>query len=119
MEQRLLAPAPLSVRARRAKRLSFGFGRRFFLITLLGVLWAIPAFWDTRFLLLMAAWDACAILAWVVDLARLPRPERLVVVRSWEGPPALSNNVQVTLEIQNQSGVYVACSVIDDAPGSL
>jgi uncharacterized protein (DUF58 family) len=117
--QTLLAPAQLSVRAQRAKRFSFGFGRRFFLITLLGVLWAIPAFWDTRFLLVMAAWDACALVAWAVDLARLPRPERLVVVRSWQGPPSLSNNVQVTLEIRNESGVYLACRVIDDAPGSL
>jgi len=42
--QTLLAPEPVSVRARKAKRLSFGFGRRFFLVTLLGVLWAVPAF---------------------------------------------------------------------------
>lgn len=117
--QTLLAPAPLSVRAQRAKRLSFGFGRRFFLITLLGVLWAVPAFWDIRFLLVMAAWDACALIAWAVDLARLPRPERLVIERAWDGPPSLSNNVQVTLEVRNQSRVYVACRLIDDAPRSL
>ena len=117
--QTLLAPAPVSVRAREAKRLSFGFGRRFFLVTLLGVLWAVPAFWDTRFLLIMAAWDICALLAWAVDLARLPRPDRLVVERTWGGPPSLSNNVQVTLEVRNQSGVYVDCRVIDDVPTSL
>jgi uncharacterized protein (DUF58 family) len=117
--QTLLAPAPVSVRARQAKRLSFGFGRRFFLITLLGLLWAVPAFWDTRFLLVMAAWDACALLAWAVDLARLPGPDRLVVERTWAGPPSLSNNLQVTLEIRNQSAVYVSCRVIDDVPSSL
>jgi uncharacterized protein (DUF58 family) len=117
--QTLLAPEPVSVRAHKAKRLSFGFGRRFFLVTLLGVLWAIPAFWDTRFLLVMAAWDACALVAWAVDLARLPRPDRLVVERTWAGPPSLSNNLQVTLEIRNQSGVYVSCRIIDDVPGSM
>ena len=117
--QTLLAPEQVNVRAQRAKRLSFGFGRRFFLITLLGVLWAVPAFWDTRFLLVMAAWDACALIAWAVDLARLPRPERLVVERSWDGPPSLSNNVQVTLEVRNQSRMYVACRLIDDVPRSL
>jgi uncharacterized protein (DUF58 family) len=117
--QTLLAPEPVSVRARRAKRLSFGFGRRFFLITLLGVLWAVPAFWNTRFLLVMAAWDICAFLAWAIDLARLPQPDRLVVERTWGGPPSLSNNVQVTLEIRNQSKVYVSCRVIDDVPHSL
>ena len=117
--QTVLAPEPVRVRAQRAKRLSFGFGRRFFLITLLGLLWAVPAFWNTRFLLVMAAWDALALLAWAVDLARLPRPERLVVERSWAGAPSLSNDLEVTLELRNQSGVPVICRVIDDAPRSL
>jgi uncharacterized protein (DUF58 family) len=117
--QTVLAPAPVSAPAQRSKRLSFGFGRRFFLITLLGVLWAVPAFWDVRFLLVMAAWDALALLAWAVDLARLPRPERLAVERSWGGAPSLSNDLEVTLELRNQSGVPVICRAIDDAPRSL
>ena len=117
--QTVLAPAPVSAPAQRAKRLSFGFGRRFFLITLLGLLWAVPAFWDARFLLVMAAWDALALLAWAVDLVRLPRQERLIVTRSWGGAPSLSNDLEVTLEISNQSGVSVTCRVIDDAPRSL
>jgi uncharacterized protein (DUF58 family) len=119
MEQRLLAPAPLAARSHRVKRLSFGFGRRFFLVTLLGLLWAIPAFWDVRFLLLMAAWDFCAFLAWAVDLARLPAPDRLEVVRSWAGPPSLSNPVEVTLELRNESRTAIECSVLDDVPRSL
>ncbi len=119
MQQRLLAPVPVSARAHRAKRLSFGFGRRFFLVTLLGLLWAIPAFWDVRFLLVMAAWDACAVIAWAIDLARLPRADRLAVERSWAHPPALSNSTEVTLELRNQSGVAIECSVLDDLPRSL
>lgn len=106
--QTQLAPELVSVRALRRKRLSFGFGRRFFLLTLLGILWAIPAFWNVRFLLVMAAWDACAFIAWAIDLARLPRPEFLVIERSWDGAVSLSNNTQVTLEIRNESGTYVA-----------
>ena len=117
--QTQLAPASMSVPARPGKRLSFGFGRRFFLLTLLGILWAIPAFWNVRFLLVMAAWDACAFIAWAIDLARLPRPEFLVIERSWAGPVSLSNITQVTLEIRNGSGVYVACQVIDDVPKSM
>jgi uncharacterized protein (DUF58 family) len=119
MRQRLLAPAPLRAPARRTRRLSFGFGRRFFLILFLGLLWAVPAFWDARFLLVMAAWDICALVAWAVDLARLPRPERLVLERSWDGPPSLSNATEVTLELRNESGVAIACSVLDDLPRSL
>ncbi|HEX4603985.1 MAG TPA: DUF58 domain-containing protein, partial [Candidatus Angelobacter sp.] len=117
--QKQLAPEPVSVRAKSAKRLSFAFGRRFFLVTLLGLLWAVPAFWNVRFLLIMAAWNVCALIAWAVDLARLPRPERLVVGRSWAGAPSLSNNTLVTVEVRNQGRVYVSCSLIDDVPRSL
>jgi uncharacterized protein (DUF58 family) len=119
MQQRLLAPEPMSARAYRAKRLSFGFGRRFFLITLLGLLWSIPAFWDARFLLVMAAWDLCAVIAWAVDLARLPRADRLVLGRSWAHPPSLSNATEVALELRNESSVAIECSVLDDLPKSL
>lgn len=119
MQQRLLVPAPLSASARRVKRLSFGFGRRFFLVMLLGLLWTVPAFWDARFLLVMAAWDFCAVAAWAIDLARLPRAERLTLERSWNGAPSLSNATEITLELRNESGVAIACRVLDDIPGSL
>jgi len=119
MQQQPLAPAPLSATARRSRRLSFGFGRRFFFVMLLGLLWAIPAFWDMRFLLVMAAWDLCAVAAWWVDLLRLPRAARLVLERSWDGPPSLSNNTAVILELRNESGVPITCRVLEDVPRSM
>ncbi|HEU4414402.1 MAG TPA: DUF58 domain-containing protein [Candidatus Angelobacter sp.] len=119
MQQPLLAPEPLSARAYRARRVGFGFGRRFFLITVLGALWAVPSFWDSRFLLVMAAWDACAIIAWAIDLARLPRADRLEVQRSWAGLPSLSNAMEVSIEVRNSGGIGVECSVLDDIPQSL
>ncbi|HZD96089.1 MAG TPA: DUF58 domain-containing protein, partial [Candidatus Sulfotelmatobacter sp.] len=72
-----------------------------------------------RFLLVMAAWDACALIAFAVDLARLPRPDRLVLERSWAGPPSLSNSTEVILELRNESGVSITCSVLDDLPRAL
>jgi uncharacterized protein (DUF58 family) len=119
MKSTHLAPAPVSARARRPKRFGFGVGRRFFLVTILGVLWCIPAFWDLRFLLVMAAWDLCAIVAWIVDFKRLPVPAQLVLERSWAGPPSLSNEVEVFLELQNQSPTAVNCRIVDDMPESL
>ncbi len=119
MSTTLFAPAPVSSAARQTKRFSVGFGRRFFLIMLLGVLWAVPAFMDARFLLVMAAWDLCAVLAWAVDLSRLPRAHQLVLERSWAGPPSLSNNIDVTLQLENLGGSYVECSVLDDIPKAL
>src|SRR5215467_10725563 len=114
-----LVPAAVRTPGRKTKRLAFGFGRRFFLIVVLGVLWVIPAFWDLRFLLVMAAWDLCAVLAWAVDLSRLPLSHQLVVERSWASAPSLSNRVDVTLAIRNLSRTPVECGLIDDVPKSL
>lgn len=119
MKSTHLAPAPISAQAMRSTRLSFGVGRRFFLVTLLGVFWAIPAFWDLRFLLVIAAWDVCAVVAWIIDFWRLPRPEHLLLERSWAGPPSLSNEVEVFLELQNNGPSAIDCRIIDDAPESL
>ncbi|HYL92826.1 MAG TPA: DUF58 domain-containing protein, partial [Alphaproteobacteria bacterium] len=48
-----------------------------------------------------------------------PRSGQLRVQRSWGGPPSLSNNVEVTLEIQNYGSSAVQCHVTDDVPQSL
>jgi uncharacterized protein (DUF58 family) len=114
-----LAPRPVIAPARRTKRLGVGFGRRFFLVLLLGLLWAIPAFWDARFLLVMAAFDLCALIAWAVDLMQLPAPHQIVVERSWAGPPSLRNNLEITLQLQNLGRTAVDARVLDDVPRAL
>lgn len=114
-----LIPRSVKAPAYQTKKFGYGFGRRFFLLVGLGVLWAIPAFWDVRYLLLMAAWDACALVAWLVDLRRLPLPNQLVMERSWAGAPSLSNDVEVTLAVENLSGTWVECRVLDDVPQGL
>jgi uncharacterized protein (DUF58 family) len=119
MKQMQLAPPPVSSPARQTGRFRFGFGRKFFLLTILGILWAVPAFWDLRFLLVMAAWDLCAVAAWAVDLARLPRPELLTLERSWNGVPSLSNPVEVILELRNSSTTSIDCRILEDVPNTL
>ncbi|MBZ5521833.1 MAG: DUF58 domain-containing protein [Acidobacteriia bacterium] len=119
MREASLVPSPVTARLRPARRWGFGFGPRFFLITLLGVLWVLPAFWDSRFLLLMAGWDLCALLAWAADYFRLPEPALLALQREWQGPPSLSNNVSVSLEVRNFSRSYLECDIVDDVPRSL
>src|SRR5260370_12610982 len=114
-----LAPRPVIAPARKTKRFGFGFGRRFFFILLVGLLWAIPAFWDPRFLLVVAAFDLCALVAWAVDFAQLPRPHQLVLERSWNGPPSLSNDVEVKLQLENLGASAVQCRVLDDVPKAL
>jgi uncharacterized protein (DUF58 family) len=119
MSTTLLAPKPVSAHAVPSGRFGFGFGRRFFLVLSIGVLWAIPAFWDARFLLVMAAFDLGALAAWALDLARLPRPEQLVLERSFAGPPSLSNDVTVKLELEDLGATAVDCQVVDDVPRAL
>ena len=113
MRPRLLAPGTVSTRCKPAGRLGFGFGRRFFLLILLGTLWCVPAFWSNKFLLIMAAWDACVFAAWAVDLWLLPRPIRLMVERSWTGPASLSNNVDIHVQVQNANAIAALVNVID------
>src|SRR5215471_1499813 len=119
MKQMRLAPKPVRSPAREVGRYGFGFGRRFFLLVILGILWAVPAFWNTRFLLVMAAWDLCALVAWAVDLARLPRPQHLVLERSWNGLPSLSNPVDVALDLHNAAPMSIECRVLEDVPKTL
>ncbi|HLW51227.1 MAG TPA: DUF58 domain-containing protein [Candidatus Angelobacter sp.] len=119
MRSAQLAPGPVSAPALPTKRLGFGFGRRFFFVLAVSVLWVIPAFWDARFLLAMAAFDLCALVAWAIDLARLPRPYQLVVERLITGPPSLRNNVEVKLRVENLGASPVACRILDDVPRAL
>jgi uncharacterized protein (DUF58 family) len=114
-----LAPKPLTAPAFPHKRFGYGFGRRFLMVVGISVLWAIPAFWNIRFLLVMAAFDLCAIVAWAFDVARLPRPNQLVLERSFQGPPSLSNNVDLELRLQNLGSTPVICRVLDDVPKAL
>jgi uncharacterized protein (DUF58 family) len=115
-----LAPETVSAPCRPAGRFGFGFGRRFFFLMLLGVLWVIPAFWNLRFLWVIAAWDAFAVIAWALDFLRLPRPGFLIVQRSWGGAASLNNPVHVGLQIENQSNAGIECNqLLDDVPESL
>ncbi len=114
-----LVPKPVTAAAQRSRRFGVGFGRRFFLLIAVGVLWAVPAFWDARFLLVMLAWDALALLAWAIDLSTLPSPRQLVLERSWSGPAALSDKVEVTISVQNLSGTSIECRILDDVPQAL
>src|SRR5215813_946889 len=120
MKQHLLIPEPISAPCQRAGRFGFAFARRFFFLLLVGALWAIPAFWNPRFLLIMAGWDACVILAWLIDLGRLPRVGFLEVGRKWSGAACLNNPVNIHLQFENQSNVDLEISrLLDDVSESL
>ncbi len=59
-----LVPATTRGFGRPAKGISFAFGRRFFLLLLIGLVWLGPAWNDSRYLYAMAFWD-------VADVSRV------------------------------------------------
>jgi uncharacterized protein (DUF58 family) len=101
------------------KWFAVAFGPRFFILLLIGLIWLAPAFADRRFVYVMAGWDGLIILAWLVDLVRLPRPARLRVRRSWLAPSALSVESQVELTVFNESAVPVRTRILDHVPAQL
>jgi len=117
--QAALIPESIEAQAQPFKRLGGAFGRRFFLLLLIGLVWLVPAFRDRRFLYAMGAWDVFLFAFWAVDLLRLPRPERLKVRRTWMAPSALSVESQVALTTENQSSIPLNIRILDNVPNEL
>ena len=119
MKEHLLSPEPARATCIPAGRLPFGFGRRFFLLLLLGLLWALPAFWNPRYLLNMLVWDLVTLIAWAIDLRRLPKAHQLAIQRTWTAPASLRNETTIDLALTNNSSLSLHCSLLDDVPFAL
>jgi uncharacterized protein (DUF58 family) len=114
-----LIPASARGYGKPAKRVAFAFGRRFFLLLLIGLIWLGPAWSDPRYLYALALWDVAVLLIWAWDLRRLPRPAQLDVSRIWTAPLQLALDATVTLELHNFGDLPVTVQVTDDVPASL
>jgi uncharacterized protein (DUF58 family) len=113
-----LVPATVSSHGKNAKRFPFAFGRRFFLLLLIGLIWIGPAWNDRRFLYAMALWDLGVVVVWVLDLRRLPRPAQIEARRIWNAPVQLALETKVRIELQHFAGLPLNVRLIDDAPAS-
>jgi uncharacterized protein (DUF58 family) len=78
-----------------------------------------PAWWNRRILYALPLWDGTVILAWAIDLRRLPRPGEITVSRHWRDPLSLNVDSQVELEVANHSARLLEVSFEDDVPSSL
>jgi uncharacterized protein (DUF58 family) len=114
-----LVPLAVAAKAERRKRMAGAFGPRFFLLVVVGVVWLGAAFHDRRFFYALAAWDILVLIAWGVDLASLPAPQNLSIIRKWDCAPALSVQSKVELVLENSSGVAVLATLIDNIPPHL
>jgi uncharacterized protein (DUF58 family) len=113
-----LVPPPITAIAERRNRLPAAFGSRFFLLLIIGLVWLGAAFHDPRFYYALAAWDILVLIAWMVDLASLPRPNQLSVTRTWNSAAALSVSANITLLLENQSRTTIVASLIDNVSTS-
>jgi uncharacterized protein (DUF58 family) len=95
------------------------FGDRFFMLLFVGLVWLGPAFFDSRFIYAMLAWDGLVVLMWIVDLLQMPRAARLSVKRTWHSPAALSIESEITLTLENSSGHSIRATLIDNVPPQL
>ncbi len=114
-----LVPPAASARGKPLGRAAFGFGPRFFVALLLGLVWLGPAWWSHRFIVAMFLWDGLVLAAWVWDLSRLPWAEQLELRRVWQARPALSVPGKVGVELRNTGKSAVRASVTDETPLSL
>jgi uncharacterized protein (DUF58 family) len=115
-ERTQLIPAEMRGFGKPAGRIPFAFGRRFFLLLLIGLVWLGPAWKDRRFLSALVAWDVAVVLSWFWDMRRLPKPAQMEVTRHWAAPPQLGVKSEVTLELQNSGALPVIAQLVEDAP---
>ena len=109
-----LVPPTIGARGKISSRFPAAFGRRFFLLLLIGLVWLGPGWSDSRYLLAMLAWDAALLLVWSWDFAGLPKPEQLEIRRAWTSPLQLLVETKVTLEVQNRGNCFIEAEILDD-----
>src|SRR5215472_5592832 len=114
-----LVPHAIAARARPLGRLAFGFGPRFFVAVVLGLLWLVPAWWAPRLLAGMFLWDFVAVVAFVWDLRQVPKPEQIEARRSWQHAPSLAARSEVMLSLRNFGSAVIRCYLVDETPSSL
>ncbi len=119
-----LTPAAVSAHAVTRKRIPVAFGSRLIIALLLGAFWTIPAWFaptpqQPRYVLLMFLWDAAVLVAWFVDLRRLPKPEQLQVRRIWTAPLTLAHANSARIEIDNGGPILLRVSVVDELRDNL
>ena len=112
-------PPTARARARSAGRFRIGFGTRFFVALLIGLVWVVPAAWSPRLIAGMFIWDGVFLLLWLQDLLRLPKPSQLELQRVWHSPPSLGVRSKVSVELHNFGPRPVFARVTDETPGSL
>ncbi len=115
-----LVPKTISARGRSRGRFPFAFGRMFFLLLLVGLVWLGPSWADHRFFFVMFAWDLLVFAIWGWDIVkRIPVPDQITITRIWTTPPQLTVRSRVLLELSNGGTLGITAWLTDDTPREL
>jgi uncharacterized protein (DUF58 family) len=114
-----LHPGPIRAVCERRRKWAFGLTPRAIALLLVGFVWLIPGFWDGRLAYAMLGWDGLVLLAALLDGLRLPPAGALTAERSWSNAPALDNQTEIELTIENMGRTIVDCRLVDDLPMAL
>ncbi len=115
-ESAQLAPAPIGARGKAKGRWGVAFGRRFFVLLVIGLVWIGPAWASPKYLWGMALWDVLVLLLWAVDLNKLPKPEEIEVRRLWQSTLQLREPAEATLEFLNRGKSDILLRAQEEAP---
>jgi uncharacterized protein (DUF58 family) len=114
-----LVPGTIGARGKSRGAFGVAFGRRFFLLLLIGLVWIGPAWIDRKYLWGMLAWDIGVFALWALDFAQLPKPEEIEVRRLWKTTLQLREPSHAQIEILNRSKTGVVMWVQEQAPTGL
>jgi uncharacterized protein (DUF58 family) len=112
-------PAVSSARAHSTGRFRIGFGTRFFVALLIGLVWVVPAAWSPRLIAGVFFWDGLFLLLWLQDLMRLPKPGELELRRIWHSAPSLGVRSKISVELHNFGRRPVFARVTDETSRAL
>lgn len=107
------SPLPAAGDAQSARRFAAGLGPRAFVLLALGLFWLIPAAFDRRAVLAMAAWDIGVLVLALIDLRRMPAPGSLRVTRAWSEALTIDAPAEATLVVRNGGGADVSVRCTD------
>lgn len=112
---------PETVRAQcvRRRRFSFALTPRAIWLLVVGLLLALPGFFQARLAYGMLAWDALVLLAALADGLRLPAPARITLERAWSNAPALDSETEIEIAMEQDGSSILDCRLIDDLPEAL
>jgi uncharacterized protein (DUF58 family) len=84
-----------------------------------GLVMAVPAFFHARQIYFMLGWDGLIALLVMVDAVRLPRPEQLVVTRTFLDSPQLGQATRVELTVRVEADAVLDVRIVDDLHATL